>query len=227
MKSSNDIYEDGSDTKISCTELTVLKRLSREDFFLHSLAYMADHPLREWNIHVRKDRAEAYRGYAIVRGIDPAARGKTGDMLAFAKEDPVGNLGIAPVLIHIPSRVHDVIFRLIHVGIIGEAVKRVLRAVEAARGKTGDMLAFAKEDPVGGHIVQIALAQVDGEKKSSNDIWPAKDICPSPAALPLSGSCPDGFFSAAFFSAICDAPPEEYGPLLPVHQPEGIRICAG
>ena len=123
VNAGGDMDEDGSDTKISCTELTVLKRLSREDFFLHSLAYMADHPLREWNIHVRKDRAEAYWGYAIVRGIDPAAR-----------------------------------------------------------GKTGDMLAFAKEDPVSGRIVQIALAQIDG-KKVRPDTWYGTDLTERQVAL--------------------------------------------
>ncbi len=116
VNAGGDLDEDGSDTKISCTELTVLKRLSKEDFFLHSLAFMADHPLREWSSHVSKDRAEASHGYAVVRGIDPAAR-----------------------------------------------------------GKAGDMLAFAKEDPVSGRIVQIALAQVDG-KKVRPDTWYGTDL---------------------------------------------------
>ena len=48
---------------------------------------MADHPLREWNCHVKKDRAEAVCGYAVVRGMDPVAKGKAGDILALAKED--------------------------------------------------------------------------------------------------------------------------------------------
>ena len=89
VNAGGDIDEDGSDTKISCTELTVIKRLKKMDFFLHSLAFMADHPLREWSYHVSKDRAVAARGYAVVRGTDPAARGRCGDILAFAKEDPV------------------------------------------------------------------------------------------------------------------------------------------
>lgn len=82
-----DIDEDGDDSKISCTELTVLKKLTRRDFFLHGLAFMADHPLREWSNHVKQDRAEARCGYAVVRGINPIAKGKTGDILALAKED--------------------------------------------------------------------------------------------------------------------------------------------
>lgn len=96
-----DIDEDGYDTKISCTELTVLKKLTKRDFFLHSLAFMADHPLREWSRHVKKDRAEASIGYAVVRGTDPIACGKRGDILAFAKEDPVSGriirVGLAQV----------------------------------------------------------------------------------------------------------------------------------
>lgn len=83
-----DIDEDGDDTKIACTELTIIKKLNREQFFLHGLAYMADHPLQKWSSHVTKDRAEAARGYAVVRGCDPLARGDLGDILAFAKEDP-------------------------------------------------------------------------------------------------------------------------------------------
>lgn len=89
VNAGGDIDEDGDDTKISCTELTILKRLTKEDFFLHSLAFMADHPLREWSHHVSKDRAETSSGYSVVRGIDPVAKGKKGDILAFAKEDPV------------------------------------------------------------------------------------------------------------------------------------------
>jgi len=82
-----DINEDGRDSKIASTELLIIKKLSREEFFLHGLAYMADHPLLRWSSHVIKDKATANNGYAVVRGLDPAARGKLGDILAFAKED--------------------------------------------------------------------------------------------------------------------------------------------
>lgn len=86
-----DIDEDGDDSKIACTELTIIKKLTREQFFLHGLAYMADHPLQKWNYRVTKDRAKAENGYVIVRGIDPAACGAMGDILAFAKENATGN----------------------------------------------------------------------------------------------------------------------------------------
>ena len=85
-----DVDEDGCDSKISCTELTVITQLSRENFFLHALAYMVDHPSREWNGNVRDGYTAASRGYAVVRGIDPIAKGKRGDILAFAKESADG-----------------------------------------------------------------------------------------------------------------------------------------
>lgn len=83
-----DIDEDGTDTKISCTHLTIIQKLSRTDFFLHALAYMVDHPNLEWNGCVKKDAGYAERGFAVVRGPQPSACGKMGDILAFAKEDP-------------------------------------------------------------------------------------------------------------------------------------------
>lgn len=83
-----DIDEDGHDTRVSCTELRIIKKLSKRDFFLHALAYMVDHPKRKWSSKVSKERAEAKFGYAVVRGIDPIAKGDFGDILAFAKENP-------------------------------------------------------------------------------------------------------------------------------------------
>lgn len=83
-----DIDEDGYDSKIACTELSIIKKLRKEEFFLHGLAYMVDHPLREWNTRVKKDKGEACNGAAVVRGTDPIAKGNIGDILAFAKESP-------------------------------------------------------------------------------------------------------------------------------------------
>lgn len=83
-----DMDEDACDSKIACTELTIVKQLSMEDFFLHALAYMVDHPFRTWNGHVRQNHGSALNGYIVVRGSNPLAKGKKGDILALAKEDP-------------------------------------------------------------------------------------------------------------------------------------------
>lgn len=91
VNAGGDVDEDGRDSKISCTELTILKRLDREEFFLHALAYMMDHPGRKCSSHVTKGSGEAEKnGYVVVRGADPVARGKKNSILAFVKEGPDG-----------------------------------------------------------------------------------------------------------------------------------------
>lgn len=83
-----DIDEDGEDSKIACTHLNILKKLTRKEFFLHVLAYMVDHPELEWNGRVRREVGEASSGFVVVRGFDPVACGKKGDILALAQESP-------------------------------------------------------------------------------------------------------------------------------------------
>lgn len=73
-----DLDEDGTDTKISCTELTILKRLTLKDFFLHVLVYMADHPKRKRGANVQMEKGEAAQGYAVVRGKSPRQKAKSG-----------------------------------------------------------------------------------------------------------------------------------------------------
>ncbi len=89
VNAGGDVDEDNIDSKIACTELTILQKLDRRQFFLHALAYMVDHPARETNSHVARDQGIANYGYTIVRGIAPIARGALGDVLALAREDPV------------------------------------------------------------------------------------------------------------------------------------------
>lgn len=83
-----DMDEDQIDSKISCTELTIVKKLTIQEFFLHGLAYMMDHPNRNWSSHVQKNSGDAANGYCVVRGIEPVARGPKGSILALAKDDP-------------------------------------------------------------------------------------------------------------------------------------------
>lgn len=80
-----DIHEDGSDSKISCTRLEILKRLSKYEFVKAALEYIAQHPKRELNDLVQQDRAETdSNGIAIAIGGDPFCKGnKSGDILAW------------------------------------------------------------------------------------------------------------------------------------------------
>ena len=93
VNAGGDVHEDGSDSKISCTELTIIKELTHKEFFLHALAYMDAHPKRVCNGHVHQDSyAELKNHFAVVRGRDPIASGPKGCILAFAKEDESGNI---------------------------------------------------------------------------------------------------------------------------------------
>lgn len=83
-----DVDEDNCDSKISCTELTVLKKLDRKEFLLHALAYMVDHPHRQCNKRIIREFGTAWDGFVIVRGFLPKAKGPLGSILAMAKEDP-------------------------------------------------------------------------------------------------------------------------------------------
>ena len=85
VKAGGDIHEHGCDSRISCTELTFLKKLTAEQFFMLGLGYMMEHPLREC-CHVRIDSGNAYGDYTIVRGQNPKATGQLGAYLALAKE---------------------------------------------------------------------------------------------------------------------------------------------
>ena len=91
VNAGGDIDEDDLDSKISCTELTILKRLDLREFVMHALVYMVDHPKMPWNKHVSKDTGETRNGFVIVRGADPKAKGRNGDILALARENEGGD----------------------------------------------------------------------------------------------------------------------------------------
>lgn len=89
VNAGGDVDEDDHDSKISCTELTILKRLDREEFFLHALAYMVDHPGRQCSSRVMREIGCAEKnGFVVVRGVDPIAKGGRNSILALAKEEP-------------------------------------------------------------------------------------------------------------------------------------------
>lgn len=88
VEAGGDMDEDALDSKISCTELTILRELDLYHLILHGLAYMHAHPLLPWSSKVVKDRAVAASGYAVVRGADPVVKGNLGDILALARENP-------------------------------------------------------------------------------------------------------------------------------------------
>lgn len=81
-----DINDDEGDSKISCTRLRLVKQLNLEEFVAHSLNYIWNHPFRENNSRVCKERGTGTNGFVIVRGKTPKAKGQIGDVLGLVKE---------------------------------------------------------------------------------------------------------------------------------------------
>lgn len=89
-----DIAEDGQNTRIACTELTLIQELTNREIAAHALLYMVKHPRRKgWEtkrlmVEAAKDRAEAVfpDAIAIARGFRPAAKGPVGSHLGLIRE---------------------------------------------------------------------------------------------------------------------------------------------
>lgn len=91
-----DIDEDASDSKVACTELTVIRELTLQDYVLQCLLHIAKNGTPKNNSRIKKERGEALNGYTFVCGRAPLASGKRGDVLGLLQHDGKGNvLGIA------------------------------------------------------------------------------------------------------------------------------------
>jgi len=85
VNAGGDIDEDGIDSKISCTELTLIKKLDVSGFIWECLEYMYKHPSRKCG-RVYRERADISEGFAIVRGKKPIVKGRSGTVFGIAKE---------------------------------------------------------------------------------------------------------------------------------------------
>ena len=64
---------------------------TKEAYIYVALVYMVQHPTRNLNAHVKRERAVADRNQmAVSRGKNPAAKGGLGAVLGLAKETPDG-----------------------------------------------------------------------------------------------------------------------------------------
>ena len=83
-----DIDEDAWDSRLSCTRIKLVKPLNLSEFVAHSIRYICEHPFRKKQRNqVQEERGEAHRGFVVVRGKNPLAKGKTGDVLGLLKEE--------------------------------------------------------------------------------------------------------------------------------------------
>lgn len=97
VEAQGSLDEDGSDTKISCTRITILRELTLKEMGYHKLKYMILHPKREWKksghlYKVEEERAEGEGkgSIAIARGKKPMVKGKKGSILGLLCEQEPG-----------------------------------------------------------------------------------------------------------------------------------------
>lgn len=86
VEAGGDLDEDAYDSKISCTQMRLIRKLSLYELLFEAVVYMARHPRRKWSCHVEKEVGTAKDGFVVVRGKNPKAYGEVGDIVALLKE---------------------------------------------------------------------------------------------------------------------------------------------
>ena len=104
VEAAGSIDEDGADTKISCTEMTILREMNVFQMAARAMMYMVAHPTREWQMRgslldVSADRAEGQGAgsVAIARGSRPRVKGKPGSVMGLLVENADGDIVSAKV----------------------------------------------------------------------------------------------------------------------------------
>lgn len=100
VEAAGDIDEDGWDSKISCTELTIIKRLTVREMVEEALRLRQERPYRyAGECEEIAEGNSCGRGYAVARGARPKARGNMGDVIGLAEEagDPIRIISYAAV----------------------------------------------------------------------------------------------------------------------------------
>lgn len=97
-EASGDIAEDGVDTRISCTELTLTRELCNKDIAREVIRFIVRHPRRDgWKkkgvmVMVDEESAEISTrdGIAIARGTNPRVKGCDGAHVGWIRETEEG-----------------------------------------------------------------------------------------------------------------------------------------
>lgn len=93
VEAEGSIDEDAIDSKISCTEMTLVRELSVKEIALQAMNYIILHPNRAWErndsyCQVTRDTAEGIGegSIAIARGKDPMVKGELGTVAGLLVE---------------------------------------------------------------------------------------------------------------------------------------------
>ena len=84
-----DIDEDRIDSKVSCTRICLVKRLTLEEFVAEACRYMIHHPAVETSRCVMRqpEQVTSSNHFVIVRCSEPMASGKEEDVIGLLKEN--------------------------------------------------------------------------------------------------------------------------------------------
>lgn len=106
VEAAGSIDEDDHDSRIACTELTLLRELTIKQMAVMGLAYMIQHPARKWQKHgicleVAQERAagDGEGAIAIARGQHPRVKGAAGCILGLLLEPEPGVFAGARIVV--------------------------------------------------------------------------------------------------------------------------------
>ena len=90
VRAEGDINQDGAGSRISCTEMTLVKEISRAQLGAYACQYIAKHPKREeqeTNLSKEKGTCGEKDDFVIVRGKDPKGKGVQGSYVFLLQEE--------------------------------------------------------------------------------------------------------------------------------------------
>ena len=97
VEAEGSIDEDGADSKIACTRMTIVRELTVRQLAAAAAIYMVQHPLRAWErtgygLEVKKDsaRGTGKGSIAIARGRQRRVRGAAGSVMVLMREQEPG-----------------------------------------------------------------------------------------------------------------------------------------
>lgn len=89
------IDEDGDDTKISCTEIEIIRKLSLSTFVIQAAVYIGSHPKMPKNRRVKRSPSEVTENHFVIVCCEkPAAKGKIGDVICCIEETEKAGLPV-------------------------------------------------------------------------------------------------------------------------------------
>lgn len=91
VEAGGSIDEEAGDSKIACTQITLMKELNLKQMTIACMMYIVRHPGREWktagsHYMIAEKKAYINKGIAIARGMQPQAKGDTGSILGLLFE---------------------------------------------------------------------------------------------------------------------------------------------